>query len=84
MRPNTPHMVVTLDHAICYGTHFIATGALRQTCFGLIHAFVRRDVITNTENRKVWFSLQRLLIYYREVYLESYLNDPGLYFCYLC
>ena len=49
MRPNTPHLVVTPEHAICHGGHFYAMATIRDTCFGIYHTFVAGTNLTNTE-----------------------------------
>ncbi|THU77123.1 hypothetical protein K435DRAFT_612740, partial [Dendrothele bispora CBS 962.96] len=58
MRPNTPHLVVTLAPSICFGSHFYCSSTLRDTCFGIYHCFVQRDFITNhthPESRRLLF-----------------------------
>jgi hypothetical protein len=77
MKPNTPHMVVTPENAICLGNHFIAASSIRETCFGLIHTFVMRGLITNAENRAVWENLHRLLYYWQDAYITSF-DDDGM------
>jgi hypothetical protein len=50
MRPNTPHAVFTPEHAVCHGGHFYSTSTLQQTLFGIVHAFIGGQVVTNTEH----------------------------------
>lgn len=50
MRPNTPHIVFTLEHAVCIGGHFYATSTLQDTLYGLEHNFFLGHLITNTEH----------------------------------
>lgn len=47
MRPNTPHIVYTMDASICLGGHFYAASTLRDTCFGIFQTFVSGNSITN-------------------------------------
>jgi hypothetical protein len=49
MRPNTPHFVITTEHAICHGGHFYAMSTIRDTCFGIYHTFIGGGTLTNTE-----------------------------------
>ena len=49
MRLNTPHLVVTPEHAICHGGHFYAMSTIRDTCFRIYHMFVGGSALTNTE-----------------------------------
>jgi hypothetical protein len=49
MRPNTPHLVITPEHAICHGGHFYAMLTIRDTCFGIYHTFIGGSTLTNTE-----------------------------------
>jgi hypothetical protein len=78
MRPNTPHMVVTTDHAICYGTHFVSSATIRQTCYSIFHTFIARSELTNAENLCVWTILHRFLGHYHQVYLHEYFEDADL------
>jgi hypothetical protein len=75
MRPNTPHMVVTTDHSICYGTHFVSSATIRQTCYSIFHTFIARSEVTNAENLCIWTILHRFLGFYHQVYLHEYLLD---------
>ena len=50
MRPNTPHIVFTLEHAICVGGHFYAMSTLQDTLYGLEHHFFLGHLVTNTEH----------------------------------
>lgn len=50
MRPNTPHIVFTLEHAICTGGHFYATSTLQDTLYGLEHHFFIGHLVTNTDH----------------------------------
>lgn len=47
MRPNTPHVVYTLEPSVAFGGHFYARSTLRDTCFAIFHAFTTGDAITN-------------------------------------
>jgi hypothetical protein len=78
MRPNTPHMVVTTDHAICYGTHFVSSATIRQTCYSIFHTFIARSEVTNAENLCVWTILHRFLGHYHQVYLHQFFDDRNL------
>ena len=50
MRPNTPHIVFTLEHTICTGGHFYATSTLQDTLYGLEHNFFLGHLVTNTDH----------------------------------
>jgi hypothetical protein len=71
-------MVATTDHAICYGTHFISTATLRETCYSIFHTFLARSAVTNANNTSVWTVLQRFLGYYHDAFLHRVFRDKGL------
>jgi hypothetical protein len=57
LRPNTPHAVFTTEHCITYGSHFVATSTLRETCYGVVHSFISSSTITNADNNDMWIIL---------------------------
>ena len=75
MRPNTPHMVVTVDSAICHGGHFYATSTLVETNYGFFNSFLGSTLITNTQHTSdAQLMLRRMIAYFRQVYFK----DGGL------
>lgn len=58
MRPNTPHVVYTLEPSVALGGHFYARSTIRDTCFAIYHAFISGDTITNAS----LISTSRILI----------------------
>ena len=71
MRPNTPHAVFTPENCITYGSHFVATSTLRETCYGVVHSFISSSAITNADNNDVWNILQRLACYYHQIFTNG-------------
>ena len=71
-------MVVTTDHSICYGSHFISSATIRQTCYNIFHTFLARSEVTNADNLSVWTILQRFIGYFDHALLRSYFQDPDL------
>ena len=70
MRPNTPHLVVTPEHAICQGGHFYATSTIRDTCFGIYHTFIGGLLLTNTEySFHAQQMLTRMLFFIRDSFV---------------
>lgn len=80
MQPYTFHCVFTPQHSICHGGHFLSTATLRQTCYGLIHAFVASSVITNTEHRDAWIISQRMMQYYHCIFTTEQWDEESLDF----
>jgi hypothetical protein len=74
MKPNTPHAVFTTKHTIAVGRHFYSFGNMQQTVFGLVHAFVMDNLITNTEHPNTRVLLFRMLQYLYKFYVEG--ADP--------
>ena len=71
MRPNTPHLVVTPEHAICHGGHFYAMSTIRDTCFGIYHTFIGGALLTNTEySLHAQQMLTRMLFFIRDSFVD--------------
>lgn len=64
MRPNTPHAVFTPAHTVCHGGHFYSTPNLQQTLFGIVHAFIGGQLLTNTEHSKSRGLLRRMIQFF--------------------
>jgi len=61
MRPNTPHYVLGVDHAITFGRHFYATSTIADTCYGIIHSFMINKRVTNQAHDSTRTFLRRLM-----------------------
>lgn len=66
MRPNTLHSVFTPTHSICHGGHFYATSTLADTCYGLLHTFLERDLTNCLPRDETRMVLGRLLVHIYE------------------
>ena len=75
MRPHTPHAVVTPLHSICYGGFFYCSGLLKETCIGILQTFVGSSSLTNSDTRKSWHLLHRMIVYYHYVLVEKHGDD---------
>lgn len=62
MKANTYHYVLTLDHSVCYGGHFISSATLRKTLIGYVHTAMLGYCITNTLHPEVKRLLFRMMI----------------------
>lgn len=71
MRPNTPHVVFTPEHSICFGGHLYAVGTLKDTCIAILQTFVASSQLTNAESRSSWQVLHRMVIYYHQILVEN-------------
>ena len=47
VRPNSPHVVYTIEASICLGGHFNASFTIQDMCFGMFQTFVTGSSITN-------------------------------------
>jgi hypothetical protein len=86
MRPATPHAVVTKEHAICHGAHFLAASSLQRTVLATIHNFFRGQVITNTDHPSFQGRMNSLasfffktLVYHDSRKLGEWPNDIDLW-----
>ncbi|KIJ92390.1 hypothetical protein K443DRAFT_135302 [Laccaria amethystina LaAM-08-1] len=86
MPPNTPHWVVTTNHAICRGGHFYLSGSIRETIVALFRAFASGGHITNTAHTASRVLLQRLVFFWhsnivlkqnKEACLAAHVPNPG-------
>ncbi|TFK60826.1 hypothetical protein BDN72DRAFT_778921 [Pluteus cervinus] len=65
MRPNTPHLVITAESAVCRGGYLICYTTIRETSYGLFHCAIQNRVITNVaEFNEALFLVRRLVMYW--------------------
>jgi len=77
MRPNTPHLVITPTHSICYRGHFYATSIIRDTCYRLFHMFIGSSVLMNMEHTKdSHILLWQILTMYHVLFTQQF-SDSG-------
>jgi hypothetical protein len=71
MRPNTPHLVYTMESAICHGGHFYCMSTIRDSIFGIFHTFSASSLLTNTEHTKdARLLLRRIVTYIHYVFVR--------------
>lgn len=80
MRPNTPHSVLTIHHALCHGGHFYVMSCMRDTLVGMTHAFMANSYITNTYHTKTRLLLRRMVIFAYMGLVDQALEDDGMLF----
>ena len=61
MKPCTLHYVLTIGNSITHGFHFYSAGAVRLSCWGIIHCSVMNGGITNNEHPETVQLLRRML-----------------------
>ncbi|KAF8896897.1 hypothetical protein CPB84DRAFT_1815883 [Gymnopilus junonius] len=83
MKPNTPHFVFGLKHAICYGSHYYTTSMMQQTLQGVIHAFVLHKFLTNTHHQPSRQLLRRILFFYQIGIMEGQIPSSHRTFSHL-
>jgi hypothetical protein len=69
MRPNTPHMVFTIEDSICRGSHFYSTSTLTDTFAGIVHCLIADNVVTNTSHYASRSLLLRMIHYFHEEFI---------------
>ena len=57
MRPATPHYVVTLEPTMVYGKHFYCDSTLDRSCYGVVHALLADQLVTNTSHPELISSI---------------------------
>lgn len=77
MRPNTPHIIFTLEHSVCLGGHYYGTSTLRDTCYGIMHSFAAGSVVTNTSHVKESFMVLAcmVILYHTQLTLANQSDD---------
>jgi hypothetical protein len=80
MRPDTPHAVITIEHSICYGGHFVAMSCMTDTLLGMTHAFMADSYITNTHHTKSRLLLRRMVIFAHQGLVDQALEEDGMRF----
>jgi hypothetical protein len=71
MRPNTPHVVFTAEHSVCFGGHFYASPVLRDTYYSIIHTFVMGTLVTNADHtEEAFLLLARLAAFYENEFMN--------------
>ena len=78
MRPNSPHMVYTIENAISKGSYFYATSTLTDTFTGLVHCLIADRVVTNTSHFASRFLLLRMIHYFHEEFIVLGHSQEGM------
>ena len=78
MRPNTPHMVFTIEDSICHGSHFYSTSTLTDTFAGIVHCLIAENVVTNTSHVASRALLLRMLHYFHEEFIVLEHDHKGI------
>lgn len=79
MRPNTPHAVFTPKHAICHGGHYYACTTMRDTMFGIVHALIGGNVLTNAEHPASRLLLRRIATFYHDALVTKRIREDGMF-----
>lgn len=79
MRPNTPHMVFTIEDSICRGSHFYATSTLTDTFAGIVHCLIADNVVTNTSHFSSRALLLRMIHYFHEEFVVLDNDYKGIF-----
>lgn len=78
MRPNTPHMVYTIEDSICRGSHFYATSMLADTLSGIVHCLIADNVVTNTSHVAARCLLLRMLHFFHQEFVVLEHDHRGM------
>ncbi len=72
MKLNTLHAIFTLEHSIAVGSHFYSFSNLRQSFYGLVHAFFMDSLIMNTEHTNTEHLNTRVLLFCMTQYVYKF------------
>jgi len=76
MMPGTRHYVITLQHAITWGRHFIAAATVSRTVIGIVHTFILDLGLTNALHDNTRTLIRRIMIMWTDE-LDSDESNPG-------
>lgn len=79
MRPNTPHMVFTIEDSICHGSHFYSMSTLTDTFAGIVHCLIADNVVTNTSHFASRALLLRMIHYLHEEFIILEHDHTGIF-----
>ena len=79
MRPNTPHMVYTIEDSICHCSHFYATSTLTDTFAGIVHYLIAENVVTNTSHFAACYLLLHMLHYFHKEFIVLEHDHKGIF-----
>jgi len=71
--PNTPYFLYSTLNTVCSGGYFFATSTLRDSCYGLLHDFIRGppDLRHGYPGPDAWTLLRRLVHFYHKNLLAA-------------
>ena len=75
MRPNTPYVVVTLEHTVVTGGFYLSSHTLYETLVGLIHSFVLPSLLTEGKKPPLTIFARRLVHYMHNSYIVNDSSD---------
>lgn len=78
MRPNTPHMVFTIEDSIVHGSHFYCTSTLTDTFAGIVHCLIAENVVTNTSHFSSRALLLRMLHHFHQEFIVLEHDHKGM------
>ena len=78
MRPNTPHVVFTVESSVCRGGHFYAASTIRDSCYGMMHCFTSGTLVTNADHTSEAFALMGHMVVRWEQHFLGFKVAPKL------
>jgi hypothetical protein len=77
LRPNTPYVTITLEHAVITGGFYLSNHTLYETLIGKIHAFVLPSVLTEGTDPPFALFVRRVVHYMHNSYVKNDSSDHG-------
>lgn len=84
MHGDTPHLVTTVDDAICIGGHYYSAMHFKNVAHAMVHEHFYGDKVTNTEYTRAPLLLMKGLCVYYDEYCRKKADRLGcecLMFC---
>lgn len=75
LRPNTPYIVITLEHAVVTGGFYLSTHTLYETLMGRIHSFILPFLLTEGKNPPFTIFARRMVHYMHNAYVVDDSSD---------
>jgi hypothetical protein len=75
LRPNTPHVIISLENTIATGGFFLSSHTLYETLIGQVHSFVLPSILTEGERPPFTIFIRRIVHYMHNAYVVNDSSD---------
>ena len=77
LQPNTPYLIITLEHTVVTGGFYLSTHTLYETLIGKIHSFILPSLLIEGRDPPFALFARRLVHYMHNTYVKNDSSDKG-------